>query len=149
MVALDYRQGDHLAPQGCFALLQIANGCVVQLESSWFVSIQAPTNVLAEHWHSCMDAELTVVGTQQTARLQGLQTPLQIWGDHGSKGQTLRFGPSLMAGSSVRCGISWWIFAVARAMGFPLTSPIFWLLSRRCVLLKPSLNLAGRVPWCV
>lgn len=81
VMALEYRQGHHLSPQGCFALLRLANGCVGQLESSWTVPAQAPANVLSEHWHGCIDAELAVVGTARTARLQGLQTPLQIWSD--------------------------------------------------------------------
>jgi predicted dehydrogenase len=81
VMALEYRQGNHLSPQGCFALLRLANGCVGQLESSWTVPAQAPANVLSEHWQGCIDAELAVVGTARTARLQGLQTPLQIWSD--------------------------------------------------------------------
>jgi predicted dehydrogenase len=81
VMALEYRQGNHLSPQGCFALLRLANGCVGQLESSWTVPVQAPANVLSEHWQGCIDAELAVVGTARTARLQGLQTPLQIWSD--------------------------------------------------------------------
>jgi len=81
VTALEFRQGDHLAPQGCFALLQLANGGVAQLESSWTVPDQAPANVITPHWHSTIDAELAVVGTLQTAKLQGLQSGLQIWTD--------------------------------------------------------------------
>ena len=81
VMALEYRQGSHLAPQGCFALLQLANGCVGQLESSWTVPAQAPANVLSDHWTGCIDAELAVMGTARTAKLQGLQAPLQIWSD--------------------------------------------------------------------
>ena len=32
VTALEFRQGDHLAPLGCFALLQLASGCIAQLE---------------------------------------------------------------------------------------------------------------------
>ena len=81
VMALEYRRGQQLAPQGCYALLRLADGGVAQLESSWTVPAQAPANVLGDHWHGCIDAELAVVGTRQTARLQGLQTPLQIWTD--------------------------------------------------------------------
>jgi predicted dehydrogenase len=81
VTALEFRQGDHLAPQGCFALLQLANGGVAQLESSWTVPDQAPANVITAHWHSTIDAELAVVGTLQTVKLQGLQSGLQIWTD--------------------------------------------------------------------
>lgn len=81
VMALEVRQGEHLAPLGCFALLQLADGGVAQLESSWTVPAQAPANVLSGQRHSCIDAELTVVGTRQTAKLRGLQSPLQIWSD--------------------------------------------------------------------
>ena len=81
VMALEVRQGDHLAPLGCYALLHLASGCVAQLESSWTVPDQAPTTVIADHWRTCIDAELAVVGTERTARLQALQTPLQIWTD--------------------------------------------------------------------
>lgn len=93
VMALEYRQGQHLAPQGCFALLQLASGCVAQLESSWYVPDQAPANVLQEHWQGCIDAELAVVGQQRTARLQGLQTPLQIWSDHNQQRPDLALWP--------------------------------------------------------
>jgi UDP-N-acetylglucosamine 3-dehydrogenase len=83
VMAMEVRQGDHLAPLGCFALLRLADGAVAQLESSWTVPAQAPANVLSDHWQGCIDAELAVVGSQRTARLQGLQTPLQIWSDQG------------------------------------------------------------------
>ncbi len=94
VMAVDYRQGEHLAPQGCFALLQLANGCVAQLESSWFVPDQAPANVLQEQWQGCIDAELAVVGQHRTARLQGLQTPLQIWSDQGQQRPDLALWPT-------------------------------------------------------
>lgn len=81
VMALEHRRGAHLAPLGCFALLQLADGCVAQLESSWTVPAQAPANVLSGQRHSCIDAELSVVGTDQTARLRGLESPLQIWSD--------------------------------------------------------------------
>ena len=92
-MAMEVRQGDHLAPQGCFALLRLANGAVAQLESSWTVPAQAPANVLTDHWQGCIDAELAVVGSQRTARLQGLQTPLQVWSDQGQQHPDLTLWP--------------------------------------------------------
>lgn len=94
VMALDYRQGDHLAPQGCFALLKLANGCVAQLESSWYVPDQAPVNVVNEGWNGCIDAELAVVGEHRTARLQSLQTPLQIWSDQSQQRPDLALWPT-------------------------------------------------------
>jgi len=93
VMARDYRRGDHLAPQGCFALLQLANGCIAQLESSWYVPDGAPANVLTEDWHGCIDAELAVVGTRQTAQIRGLQTPLQIWSDQEQQRPDLALWP--------------------------------------------------------
>lgn len=95
VTALEFRQGDHLAPQGCFALLRMANGCVAQLESSWTVPDQAPANVVTPHWHSTIDAELALVGTAQTARLQGLHSGLQIWTDQQLQCPDLSLWPQL------------------------------------------------------
>ena len=80
VMALERRLGDQLSPEGCFALIGLANGCVAQLETSWFVPAQAPANVVSDHWQSCIDAELAVVGSRQTARVRWLEVPLQIWG---------------------------------------------------------------------
>jgi len=80
VMAMERRLGDQLSPEGCFALIRLANGQVGQLESSWFVPDQAPANVVTDHWLGCIDAELAVVGTRKTARLRWLDGPLQIWG---------------------------------------------------------------------
>lgn len=93
VMAMEVRQGDHLAPLACFALLRLENGGVAQLESSWTVPAQAPANVLTDQWQGCIDAELAVVGSQRTARLQGLQTPLQVWSDQGQQHPDLTLWP--------------------------------------------------------
>lgn len=80
VMALERRLGDQLSPEGCFALIQLANGQVGQLETSWFLPAQAPANVVNDHWLGSIDAELAVVGTRQSARLRWLEGPLQIWG---------------------------------------------------------------------
>lgn len=95
VMAMDYRQGDHLAPQGCFAMLQLESGCVAQLESSWYVPDQAPANVLSNDWNGCIDAELAVVGTQRSAKLQGLHTPLQIWTNEALQKPDLSLWPAI------------------------------------------------------
>lgn len=95
VMALEYRDGPQLSPQGCFAMVKLANGCVGQLESSWYVPAQAPANVVSEHWHSCIDAELDVVGTQRTAKLRGLDTPLQIWSDQDLQHPDVSLWPEL------------------------------------------------------
>jgi len=83
VMATDYRQGDQLSPQACFALLELANGCIAQLESSWYVPAQAPANIGGQRAASCIDAELAVVGTRQSAKLRWLDSPLQIWSSEG------------------------------------------------------------------
>jgi predicted dehydrogenase len=80
VMALERRLGDQLSPEGCFALIQLANGQVGQLETSWFLPAQAPANVVSDHGVGSIDAELAVVGSRQSARLRWLDGPLQVWG---------------------------------------------------------------------
>ncbi|MEB3270996.1 MAG: Gfo/Idh/MocA family oxidoreductase [Synechococcus sp.] len=71
VVALEYRQGQHLAPQGCFALLRLADGSVAQLESS----LTVPDHLQGRH--GGINAELAVVGSERTARIEG--ATLELW----------------------------------------------------------------------
>jgi len=81
VMAMERRFGEHLSPEGCFALIQFASGCVGIAETSWFVPAQAPANVVTDSWQGTIDAELAVVGNRQTAQLRLLDGPLQIWGE--------------------------------------------------------------------
>jgi predicted dehydrogenase len=81
VMAMERRFGSHLSPEGCFALIQFACGCVGIAETSWFVPAQAPANVITDTWQGTIDAELAVVGTRRTAQLRLLDGPLQIWGE--------------------------------------------------------------------
>lgn len=81
VMAMERRVGDHLSPEGCFALIQFANGCVGVAETSWFVPAQAPANVTTDAWDGTIDAEVAVVGTKQSARLRLLDSPLSIWSE--------------------------------------------------------------------
>jgi len=65
VMAMEVRQGDHLAPLGCFALLRLADGSVAQLESSWTVPDHQPMA------HGGIDADLAVVGLERKAQLRG------------------------------------------------------------------------------
>jgi predicted dehydrogenase len=85
VMAMERRFGSHLSPEGCFALIQFASGCVGIAETSWFVPAQAPANVLADGWRGTIDAELALVGTRQSAQLRLLEGPLQIWGEQGPR----------------------------------------------------------------
>jgi len=51
--------------------------------------------VITPHWHSTIDAELAVVGTARTARLEGLQGGLQIWSDGQLLSPDLTLWPKL------------------------------------------------------
>lgn len=66
-------------PDATLALLQFAGGAVAMVETSWLVPARGPANVLTEDWYGTIDAELEVVGTEQTARLRGLESGLEIW----------------------------------------------------------------------
>lgn len=66
-------------PDATMALLQFAGGAVAVVETSWLVPARGPANVLTEDWYGTIDAELEVVGTEQTARLRGLESGLEIW----------------------------------------------------------------------
>ncbi|MGI8477104.1 MAG: Gfo/Idh/MocA family protein [Thermomicrobiales bacterium] len=71
----------HAFPDACVAILQLENGTVALIETSWLVPERAPANVLTETWHGTIDAELAIVGTEQSAQLRMLDSPLSIWTD--------------------------------------------------------------------
>ena len=93
VMAMERRFGQHLSPEGCFALIQFASGCVGIAETSWFVPAMAPANVVTESWQGTIDAELAVVGSQQTAQLRLLDAPLQIWGELGQRSPDAQLWP--------------------------------------------------------
>lgn len=80
VMAMERRFGTHQSPEGCYALIELASGCVAMAETSWFVPPQAPANVMTETWAGTIDSELAIVGTWQTAQLRLLDSPLTIWG---------------------------------------------------------------------
>jgi predicted dehydrogenase len=65
-------------PDALVATLQLENGTMVTLETSWFVPDQAPQNVLAGDWTGTIDAEFELVGTEQTARYRLLDSGMSI-----------------------------------------------------------------------
>lgn len=81
VMAMERRFGTHRSPEGCFALIECANGCIGFAETSWFVPARAPANVSTEAWDGSIDAEVAVVGTRQSAQLRLLDSPLTIWND--------------------------------------------------------------------
>src|SRR5262249_101510 len=69
----------HRCPDATVALLQFASGALATVETSWFVPERGPANVLTETWTGTIDAELEIVGTEQTGRLRILESGLEIW----------------------------------------------------------------------
>jgi predicted dehydrogenase len=95
VMAREYRQGEHLSPQGCFALLEMTNGCIAQLESSWYVPKLAPANVLGDRAASSIDAELAIVGSNKSAKLRWLNDGLEIWTSHQVEQPDITLWPEL------------------------------------------------------
>ena len=46
VMAMDDRQGDHLAPQGCFAMLQLESGCVAHSRESDIADLNSAVEAL-------------------------------------------------------------------------------------------------------
>jgi len=95
VMSFEYREGNHFAPQGCFALLRFESGCVAHLESSWFVPDQAPKNIVGDFWSGCIDSGLALVGTRRSARIEGLHSPLQIWTDQSGQSPDTSLWPEV------------------------------------------------------
>jgi predicted dehydrogenase len=72
-------------PDATLALLQFAGGALATVETSWFLPEGAPANVLTDTWTGTIDAELEIVGTEQTARLRILESGLEIWTSGAAK----------------------------------------------------------------
>ncbi|MFN8591828.1 MAG: Gfo/Idh/MocA family oxidoreductase [Thermomicrobiales bacterium] len=68
-------------PDGCWALVEFANGAVGMIETSWFVPVGAPANVLTPTWRGTIDAELEVIGDRGTGRIRALDAPLSYWSE--------------------------------------------------------------------
>jgi predicted dehydrogenase len=76
--ALDRNVSGLRHPDALVATLQLENGTMATLETSWFVPEGAPQNVLAGDWTGTIDAEFEIVGTEQTARYRLLDSGLTI-----------------------------------------------------------------------
>jgi predicted dehydrogenase len=65
-------------PDALMATLQLENGALATLETSWFVPDHAPQNVIAGSWTGTIDAEFEIVGTEQSARYRLLDSGMSI-----------------------------------------------------------------------
>lgn len=80
--ALDRNISGLRYPDALVATLQLDNGAMALLETSWFVPAGGPQNVLAGDWTGTIDAELEIVGTEGSARYQLLDSGLTIASSH-------------------------------------------------------------------
>lgn len=65
-------------PDALVATLQLANGTMATLETSWLVPDSAPRNVDAGDWSGTIDAEFELIGSKQTARYRLLDSGVSI-----------------------------------------------------------------------
>jgi predicted dehydrogenase len=65
-------------PDALMATVQLENGTIATLETSWFVPAHAPQNVIAGSWTGTIDAEFEIVGTEQSARYRILDSGMSI-----------------------------------------------------------------------
>ena len=68
----------HQFPDAVMATLQMANGALVQLETSWLMPSHAPRNVMAGDWIGTIDAEFELVGTKSSAQYRLLDSGVAI-----------------------------------------------------------------------
>jgi len=85
----------HAFPDAVVALLQMENGTVVTIETSWLVPERAPANTLTDNWFGTIDAGLTIVGSKQSAELRILNSSLSIWTDEVTKHPEAGLWPEL------------------------------------------------------
>jgi predicted dehydrogenase len=78
LYALDRNISGLTYPDALVTTLKLRNGTIATLETSWFVPPGAAQNVLAGDWVGTIDAELEIVGTEQSARYRLLDSGLTI-----------------------------------------------------------------------
>lgn len=65
-------------PDALMAILELENGTIATLETSWFVPAHAPQNVIAGSWTGTIDAEFEIVGRDASARYRLLDSGMSI-----------------------------------------------------------------------
>ena len=98
VTAVDRNVNGHANPDATFALIRFACGTVGMAESSWFVPDHAVTNVTTAEWNGTIDAELEIVGSERTAQLRLLSTPLNIWSNRHNEAPDMGLWPLLEGG---------------------------------------------------
>lgn len=68
----------HRYPDALMATLQLENGTLVTLDTSWLVPAHAPQNVFAGDWTGTIDAELEIIGAHQSVRYRLLESGVSI-----------------------------------------------------------------------
>jgi len=93
--AVERHISGHLYPDAVVALLQMENGTIVTIETSWLVPARAPANTIAGTWFGTIDAEIAIVGVKQSAELRILDSSLSIWTDDVTKHPEAGLWPEL------------------------------------------------------
>jgi predicted dehydrogenase len=103
-------------PDGCWALIEMENGVVGIIETSWFVPEGAPANVLTPTWRGTIDAELEVIGDAGTGRVRLLDAPLSFWTADYSAAPESGLWPELggVVGGALRAELGHFIDRVRR-----------------------------------
>jgi len=65
-------------PDALMAQIQLENGVLVQLETSWLIPASAPRNVMAGDWVGTIDAAFEVIGSKSTATYRLLESGVAI-----------------------------------------------------------------------
>lgn len=122
--ALERNISGRTFPDACMALLRFENGAMCALETSWFLPGRGPANVMTDTWHGTIDAELELVGTNQSARYRILESPLQIWTDEVTKHPEAGMWPEVYGqiAGALREEDAHFIDCVARGTGSKVTS---------------------------
>lgn len=91
--AADRNYSGKIYPDACVAMLTFERGTIATLDTSWFVPAQAPANVVTDEWFGTIDAELEIVGTEQSIRLRLLESGMEIWSDQVTQHPELGLWP--------------------------------------------------------
>ncbi len=111
-------------PDALVATLQLANGTMATLETSWLVPDSAPRNVDADNWTGTIDAEFEIVGTKETARYRLLDSGVSIASTSGMVSPEVALWPEVYGaiGGALRLEDEHFIQCVRSGQPSPIAS---------------------------
>ncbi len=114
----------HVYPDALVATVQLANGTMATIETSWFVPTNAPRNVDAENWSGTIDAEFEIVGTEQSARYRLLDSGMTIASTAGVLNPEVALWPDVYGsiGGALRLEDEHFINCVRQGVSSPIAS---------------------------